>query len=131
MQRGEAGTEGAKQMPDSIGLADFIAQVRAELMQPEAESVNAPKLLMVEEVELQIQVGVTRQANGGLNVQVVQLGGSAKRDDVHTVKVRLEPVLNHDQRLAELMKDPRWDNWKKEIVEHTSKGIDGRSQREV
>ncbi|MBV9170657.1 MAG: hypothetical protein JOZ81_11285 [Chloroflexi bacterium] len=118
-------------MPDSIGLADFIAQVRAELMQPEAESVNAPKLLMVEEVELQIQVGVTRQANGGLNVQVVQLGGSAKRDDVHTVKVRLEPVLNHDQRLAELMKDPRWDNWKKEIVEHTSKGIDGRSQREV
>jgi hypothetical protein len=117
-------------MTQSIGLADFIDQVKRELMKSDVDGVDLPRLLMVEEVQIDIQIGVSYSANAGLNVQVVQIGGGGKHDDTHTVHVRLQPVLSHEQRLAELQKDPRWPEWSKAIVNHTVKSAGSSSQRE-
>jgi hypothetical protein len=117
-------------MAESIGLAELVYRIKQELMQPEPDGAELPKLLMIEDVELEIQVGVSYEAKGGINVQVVQFGGGAKRNDTHTVRLKLQPVLSHDQRLAEMRRDPRWEQWSKEIVEHTTKGLGADSQRE-
>jgi Trypsin-co-occurring domain 2 len=120
-------------MADSIGLADFLYRIKQELMQSEPDGNNdeLPRLLMIEDVEVEIQVGVTRQASGGIDVQVVKLGGGAKREDTHTVRVKLQPILSHDQRLAELRRDPRWEQWSQQIIHHTTKSASGApTQRE-
>ena len=118
-------------MADSIGLADFLYRIKQELMQADPDGAELPRLLMIEDVEVEIQVGVTREASGGIDVQVVKLGGGAKREDTHTVRVKLQPILSHDQRLAELRRDPRWEQWSRDIVDHTTKSASGStSQRE-
>ena len=94
-------------------------------MQPADDSA---KLLVVEEVNLEIQVAVSRQGNAGLNVQVVQLGGSAKRDDTHTVKVKLAPLLSHEERVKRLQEDPSWNTIVSDSVEYTVKGTGDGSQ---
>jgi hypothetical protein len=54
----------------------------------------------VESVELQFQVGVTREKSGSaeLKVWVVEFGGNAgvTREDVHTVTVTLGAPVNED-----------------------------------
>jgi hypothetical protein len=128
-------------MPESIGLAEFVDQIKRELMRmPDAADSKesqgkradgedaAIRLLMLEEVELQIQVAVSHQGNAGLNIQVLQIGGSAKQDNTHTVKVKLQPLLSHDERIKELQRDPRWSQYVSAAVEYTVKGMDANSQ---
>jgi len=117
-------------MADSIGLADFLYRIKQDLMQADPHGAELPRLLMIEEVELDIEVGVSREATGGIDVQVVKFGGGAKREDTHTIRVKLQPILSHEQRLAELRRDPRWEQWSREIVDHTTKGSSAQSQRE-
>jgi hypothetical protein len=107
-------------MSDSIGLAELLNEVKRELTQ--SDSGQTPKLLMVEEVELQIQIGISRQGSAGLKVYVVELGGNLKRDDTHTVKVKLQPLLTHQERIDELKHDPDWSQYVKDTVKHTVKG---------
>jgi len=113
-------------MSGSIGLATFIDEVKRELMQPATDQTD--KLLMVEEVELQIQIGISRQGTAGLKVYVVELGGNLKRDDTHTVKVKLQPLLTHQERIEELKRDPKWTRYVEASV-LTVKGGEAASQR--
>jgi Trypsin-co-occurring domain 2 len=97
-------------MSEPIGLAEFIDQIKTELMQRARDS--SAKLFVVEEVNLEIQCVVSRGASAGINVvQVVQLGGNAKRDDTHTVRVKLQPLLSHEDRVNLLRQDPRWTSY--------------------
>jgi hypothetical protein len=105
-----------------IGLTELIYQVKRELMRP-GEGISDPvPLLAVEEVELEIAVTVSKRAKAGLNIQVVELGGGSERSDVHTVRVKLLPLLSHEERLSELRQDPRWGKIVRQQVESTLKG---------
>jgi Trypsin-co-occurring domain 2 len=109
-------------MSESMGLAEFIDQVKNELLQEPRD--GSTKLLVIEEVNLEIQCVVSRGVSGGINVvQVVQLGGNAKRDDTHTVRVKLQPLLSHDERVRILRDDPRWADIQIASAESTVKGL--------
>jgi Trypsin-co-occurring domain 2 len=110
-----------------IGLSEFVYQVKRELMQPDPDS-DSPRILSVEDIELEIQVSATRGLDGGLTIQVLKIGGSAKQQDTHTVRVKLQPLLSHDQRLAELQKDPRYAAYAAATVDHTLKGFPARKR---
>jgi len=71
-------------------------------------------LLSVDEVELELQVTVKKEAKGGIKIYVLELGGGGSRDDVQKVKVKLSPIVNketllglyrkrHPERLNELV----------------------------
>lgn len=89
-------------MSDGIGLAEFLAQVKRDLLQGALPGDGQVPLLSVEEVELEIKIGVTREARGGVNIHVFELGGDAAREDVQVVRVKLAPILDAQQRLAAL-----------------------------
>src|SRR5690242_2807233 len=91
----------------------------------EPADAGSPKLLMVEEVNLEITCVASRGGTAGINVYVVQVGGNARRDDTHTVRVKLQPLLSHDERVQELQRTPEWSNYVAAAVEYTVKGIDG------
>jgi hypothetical protein len=78
---------------------------------------------VIEDIELDIQVGVSVDAKAGINVQVLQLGGGAKRDDVHTIKVKLQPLLSHQERVEQLQQDPHWGEYVRASTEYTIKSL--------
>jgi hypothetical protein len=108
--------------PKSIGLTELIYQVKRELIQPQGGTADPFPLLAVEEVELEISVTVSKRAEGGLNIQVVELGGGRERSDVHTVRVKLSPLLAREERVTELRRDPRWERIVQQQVDATLKG---------
>jgi NTP-dependent ternary system trypsin peptidase co-occuring protein len=108
---------------NGLGLAEFIREIKRELMESEQGADDSTKLLVIEDIELDIQVGVSFDGRAGINVQVLQLGGSAKHDDVHTVKVKLQPLLNHQERVQQLQRDPHWSEYVKASTDFTVKGL--------
>lgn len=120
----------AKSAPASIGLTELIYQVKRELMQPEEGEADPVPLLAVEEVELEIAVTVSKTVEAGLNIQVIQLGGGGERSDVHTVRVKLLPLLTREERLSELRRDSRWDDIVRHQLDSTLKGYRGETLKD-
>jgi len=113
-----------------IGLAEFIYQVKRELMQTTGEATDPVPLLAVEEVELEIAVTVTKKMEAGLRIQVVELGGGGERNNVHTVRVKLSPLMTRDERVAQLRQDPRWSQIVQDQMRATLKGLGGTSRKD-
>ncbi len=94
----------------AIGLAEFCEQVKRELLTPEAQGRSRIPLLSVEEVVLELHVGVEREASGGLNIQVFKIGGGGKVEETHKVTVTLKPLLSLEERLKAFKERDR-DGW--------------------
>lgn len=108
----------------TIGLAELINKVKHELLSSETgEEENIP-LFSVDEVELELQVTVTKQAGGGLSIHVIELGGQAERDDLQKVRIVLTPLLDKEERLQYFKtKYPeRWKTLQEAQIEATVKG---------
>lgn len=76
----------------SVGLAELIQQVEAELLSYGPGTGRVP-LFYVQEVTLELQVTISKEGSAGLRIQVIEAGGAIKREDVHTIKVTLDPIV--------------------------------------
>jgi Trypsin-co-occurring domain 2 len=99
-------------MPDndksSIGLAEFIQQVKQDLLSVAPGKEKDAPFLFVESVELELQVTVKRTgkagAKGSVKINVLgtgveigaEAGGDISHDAVHKVKVKLSPLLDKE-----------------------------------
>jgi Trypsin-co-occurring domain 2 len=99
-------------MPDndksSIGLAEFIQQVKEDLLSVAPGKEKDAPFLFIESVELELQVTVKRTgkvgAKGSVKINVLgtggeiggEVGGDISHDAVHTVKVKLSPLFDKD-----------------------------------
>jgi len=89
-------------MPQSIGLADLIQQVKKELLSTvPGESADTP-IMFVESVELELQVAVSREGGGGIKIDVLSFGGAeakgaTSQERSHTVKVTLSPLWDKEK----------------------------------
>jgi Trypsin-co-occurring domain 2 len=106
-------------MPDndksSIGLAEFIQQVKQDLLSVAPGKEKDAPFLFIESVELELQVTVKRTgktgAKGSVKINVLgtggeiggEVGGDISHDAVHTVKVKLSPLFDKN-RLMEFYK---------------------------
>jgi hypothetical protein len=97
---------------DQIGLAEFIAQVKRELLEDDDLDGQTRPLLLVDTVELEVQITTARDARGGIKVQVLavsgELGAGAKRENTHKVRVTLSPIMTHAERVAQLRDSDVW-----------------------
>jgi hypothetical protein len=94
---------------NSIGLAEFIQQVKQDLLSVAPGKDKEAPFLFVESVELELQVTVKRTgkagAKGGIKINVlgtggelgVEAGGDLGRDDVHKVNVKLSPLFDKER----------------------------------
>lgn len=106
-----------------IGLAAALGAIRRELAtaMETAEAEASPVSLEVSDLELEVQTTVSRTGQGelGIRVSVISagMGGSTSRDEVQTLRIRLnartdrdEAHTNHDKTVnvnAELSQPPR------------------------
>jgi hypothetical protein len=76
----------------TIGLADAIAALRKELLAAMSEGNDAKMRFRMAPVDLSLQVGVTKEAEGKVGWHVLGLGGSYASVTTQTLALRLEPV---------------------------------------
>jgi hypothetical protein len=83
---------------DKIGLPEAIEAVRAELRRAVAQGEDQDIQFPVGELQLEFQVGVTREGtvDGKLRVWVLEFGagGSYAKESVQTVTLTLEPPVD-------------------------------------
>lgn len=75
-----------------VGLADAIEALRAELIKAIDEGEGQSMRFSLEPIELSIQVGVTKDANGKLGWKVIELGGSYEKMTTQTLTLKLSPL---------------------------------------
>ena len=81
-----------------IGLADLIHKVKQELLIPEAPG-NAIPFLSVDEVNLELQVTVTKEGEAGVKIWVINAGGNYGRENVQKITVKLTSLISKEERL--------------------------------
>jgi hypothetical protein len=111
-------------MDSSIGLADFVSQVKMELLEPDPRTTNATPLLSLEQVDLELQVTVSKDASGRVRVYVVDAGGGLKREDVQRVKLTLQPLVSREDRVALLRQRADWSDVVDVAMQGALKGAD-------
>ncbi len=73
-----------------LGLADFLRQVRNELLEGSRE--QGQKILELKNVELEVSFVVGKAAKGGVKFWIVEAGGEYSKQQTHTVKLTLIPI---------------------------------------
>ncbi len=85
-----------------IGLTELIYKVKQDLYSKERYSDDPVPLFAVEEVQLELAVSVTRELDGGINIQVLSLGRVTANEKAQTVRVTLKPLLSKEEIVADL-----------------------------
>jgi hypothetical protein len=98
----DSGCERRGRVMDKFGLPETIEALRAELRTAIAQGEDQDIQFPVGQVELQFQVGITREGtvDGKLKVWVLELGagGSYARESVQTVTLTLESPVDPQGR---------------------------------
>jgi hypothetical protein len=102
-------------MSDSISLAEFIHQVKEDLLKEQFVGGGQVPLVAIQEIEVEVSVVASREAGGGakagLKLSVPGLGeaggelageGKLGRANTQMVRVKLNPLLNTEQLLAQM-----------------------------
>lgn len=97
----------------TIGLAEFISQIKWELLTADTGSEQIP-LFLVDQIEIEMSVGATRSGEGGITIHVLELGGKIEAEHIQKVCVTLTPILDRETRLR--MLDPELTQAKRDQI---------------
>jgi hypothetical protein len=77
---------------DRIPLAKMLAQLRAELLDAQAEGEDKQLRFQVDDIEIELQVATTQEDTGGIGIKfwVVNADAKLKDAEVKTQKVKLK-----------------------------------------
>jgi hypothetical protein len=80
-----------------MSLSDVLVQLRKELADAQKKATDENLKLTVKDIEVELQVATTQEANGKVGFKVWLLegetGGGYTREQTHKIKLRLEPHL--------------------------------------
>ena len=95
-----------------MSLSDVLVQLRRELKEAQEKAMNEELQLTVRDIEIELQVATTKEANGkvGFKVWLVEgkAGGGLSHQQTHTLRLRLDPHLTEggDLNVSGHRKDP-------------------------
>jgi len=75
-----------------IPLAAMLGELRTELLQAQGAGAGSALLFQIEDIEVELQIAATQEAEGGVGIKFWVLDASAKLKDsaVSTQKVKLK-----------------------------------------
>ena len=80
-----------------MSLSDVLVQLRRELEEAQEKAMNEKLQLTVKDIEIELEVATTKEADGkvGFKVWLVEgeAGGGLSHQQTHTLRLRLEPHL--------------------------------------
>ena len=91
-------------MPEEIGLQELLYQVKKELL---AQSPDDPvPLFYVEGVDLELSITARKEAQAGVKIYVVDIGGGGSQEREQTVRVSLRPLYSREEMRRFVEQDP-------------------------
>jgi hypothetical protein len=94
-------------MSGPMSLADMIVKLRKDLRQAQEQAANENLRFQVEEIELEVQVVTAIEGEGkiGVNfwVYTAEAGGGLRREDAHTLRLKLKPLVDGGDQPANLL----------------------------
>lgn len=91
-----------------VTLSDLIDQVREELLTPRHQEGATP-FLFVDEVELELNVSVSKKVEGSgkVSIKVIEVGGGGGKTDqqTHRITVKMTPLLTKSEVRNKLQQD--------------------------
>ena len=94
-------------MSGPMSLADMIVKLRKDLRQAQEQAANENLRFQVEEIELEVQVttATEAEAKAGVNfwVYTAEAGGGLRREDAHTLRLKLKPLVESGDEPANLL----------------------------
>lgn len=80
-----------------MSLSDVLVQLRRELKVAQEKALNDELQLAVRDIEIELDVATTKEANGkvGFKVWLVEgdAGGGLNHQQTHSLRLRLDPHL--------------------------------------
>jgi Trypsin-co-occurring domain 2 len=77
---------------DPESLLELLRQLREAIKTSQVDLDDRGTAFKLSEVEVEAKVTVSKAANGGLKFHVVTLGADVKREQVHTIKLKVIPT---------------------------------------
>jgi len=100
--------------PKNLGIYEVIQQLKKEF--EELEKPTASKYRFdIKEVEIELSVAVKRKGKAGINVWIVEVGGEYSSEEIHKIKLKLEPYvdLEEEEKQKETSRTPAgYKKWK-------------------
>jgi len=91
-------------MPEEIGLQELLYQVKKELL---AQSPDDPvPLFYVEGVDLELGITARKEAQAGVKLYVLDIGGGGGQERAQTVRVSLRPLYSREEMRRFVEQDP-------------------------
>lgn len=75
-----------------IGLYDVVQNLKEDIRRLEEEPVGG-YMFEIENAEIELSVAVKKEAGGGINIWVINVGGKVKKEDIHKVRINLKPYV--------------------------------------
>ena len=85
-----------------IGLVEFIDQIKLELLTEHVDTDQKTPLFIIDELQVEVSVGVTRGGDGSVSLYVLEVGGKIESEQTQKVCVTLTPVLDRETRIRSL-----------------------------
>jgi len=91
-------------MPEEIGLQELLYQVKKELL---TQSPDDPvPLFYVEGVDLELSITARKEAQAGVKIYVLDVGGGGSQERAQTVRVSLRPLYSREEMRRFVEQDP-------------------------
>jgi hypothetical protein len=83
-----------------VGLSELIEKVKTDLLMPPKGKTKP--FLFVDSVELELQIVIKKDANTGIEVDVIGIGGASLgadvgQENIQTIKVNLSPLFTKEE----------------------------------
>jgi hypothetical protein len=90
---------------ENYSLQSVISQIKHELL----SATNSPEypLFLVEKLEIEVAISIKAEGNGGIKIQVIELGGNISREQCNKITITLSPILSREEQRELITKDPR------------------------
>jgi len=109
-------------MAGTVTFQQLIDQVKKELT-PQFDEPENP-LFLVEKIEIQVAVKISSEGKGGVNLQIVELGGGISKENSNIITVSLTPIIPPEQ-LRQLLDSATKRQVTKESTRRLIKGAEG------
>jgi hypothetical protein len=124
-------------MSNEIGLQELIYQVKQELLATNraAQARDPYPTFVIDKIELEIQVKITRDKTGAAKLTVLgigEIGGdqSTSHERGHTVRVSLSSLLSVEDIAEQILKDPHTsEQITREAARAFVKGVEGLGEK--
>lgn len=77
---------------NQLSLEEFIYQVKRELLEAQEKHEGESAYLELQNVELEVSLGVSKKANGKVTVYVAEVGSDISKEQVQKVKLAFKII---------------------------------------